>query len=71
MYTNLPFVFLDVDASLITDEIIVVSGYGLYDPSGSFVHNVNAIWDLSSWYLLINSFGDKISSWIISKIWTA
>ncbi len=43
MYTNLPFVFLDVDTSLITDEIIVVSGYGLYGPSGSFVHNVNAI----------------------------
>jgi len=66
-YNNLPFGFFDVGTSVIIDEIIVVSGWSLYESSGSFVHNVKAIWDLSNWYLLIKSFGDNLSSWIISK----
>ncbi len=53
--------------SVITVDIIVVSGWIAYVPSQFFVHNVNAIRDLSSWYLLINSFGDNFSSKIISK----
>jgi hypothetical protein len=42
-FNNLPFDFLPMNTSVIIDEIIVVSGCGLYVPSGSFVHNVKAI----------------------------
>lgn len=41
--TYLPLVFFDGDASVITDEITVVSWCDLYEPSGSFVHSVKAI----------------------------
>ncbi len=57
-----------VGDSVITDEIIVVSGWISYVPLLNFVHNVNAICDLSSWYLLIKSFGDNFSVLIRSKI---
>lgn len=67
IYFNLLFAFFVVVASVITDEIIVVSWSILYDPSRSFVHNVKANWDLSNWYLSIKSFGANLSSWIISK----
>jgi len=54
--------------SVITDEIVVVSGWISYEPSGNFVHNVKATCDLSSWYLVIKSFGAIFPGRMISKI---
>ena len=42
VYNNLPVGVLIFDTSVITDEITVVSECGLYEPFGSFEHNVNA-----------------------------
>jgi hypothetical protein len=67
---KLPDLLVDgfVDASVTTEETTVVSGWDWYEPFCTFVHSVNAICDLSSWYLLINSFGVNFLSFIISKI---
>ncbi len=67
IYNNLLFDFFVVNTSVITDEIMFVSGYTVYEPSEIFVHNVKARWDLSNWYRLIKSFGTNRSSWMISK----
>ena len=57
-----------IDASVMTEERTVVSACISYDPLGNCVHKVKARWALSSWYLLISSFGVSVSSGAMSRM---
>ena len=65
---SLPLLFFDCDASVRTEEINVDSGCGSEEPSRRLLQIVKAMCDRFSWYLLINSFGVSLSSWIRSRI---